>query len=116
MRSNMIQENDYILMNLMTAAFSLFKMNIPLEKLPQYSSSILWRKRVHITSDVPLFNFFDSVNNLKTGDTEKSSCIHPTHDHYVCSEHILELERTVSGHFFQNESIPGQIPELSGRF
>ena len=40
MRSNMIQENDYILMNLMTAAFNLFKMNIPLEKFPQYYSSM----------------------------------------------------------------------------
>jgi hypothetical protein len=35
MRSNMIQENDYILMNQMTAAFSLFKMNIALERFPQ---------------------------------------------------------------------------------
>ena len=40
MRSNMIQENDYILMNLMTAAFSLFKMNIALEMFSQCCSSM----------------------------------------------------------------------------
>ncbi len=36
----MIQENDHTLMNLMTAAYSLFKMNIPLEKFPEYCSSM----------------------------------------------------------------------------